>query len=366
MPDFIPGLQLSELFYHEIVKGLLEKHFPGLAYSAGLIGYGSEVIGFDTPQSTDHMWGPRLYLFLGEEEDQSLPAKILTMLADELPYTFKGYSVNFSPPDPTDNGVQWLEPVTSGPVNHLIRSYTLSSFFKEYLNCDPSGEIDSATWLTFSEHRLLTVTAGRLFRDDLGLAAIRQKLAYYPHDIWLYLLAAQWAKISQEEAFVGRCGDVGDEIGSQIIAARIVQSLMRLCFLMEKQYAPYSKWFGSGFARLASAKALTPVLRALLGAPGWPAREQQLATAYTLVAEQHNGLGLIPPLSTGTTDYFGRPYQVLFAGRFAEAIQQAIGSEAVKAIEPYLGSVSQFSDSTDVVDNLKVGDRLKILYRPYR
>ena len=64
MKKFIPGLQLSELFYNEVIKGLIDKKFPNLKYSSALIGHGSEVLGFDTPRSTDHHWGPRVMIFL--------------------------------------------------------------------------------------------------------------------------------------------------------------------------------------------------------------------------------------------------------------------------------------------------------------
>ena len=40
MPNFIPGLKLSELFYQEVVKAILDNHFPNLPHSAALIGYG--------------------------------------------------------------------------------------------------------------------------------------------------------------------------------------------------------------------------------------------------------------------------------------------------------------------------------------
>jgi len=32
---------------------------------------------------------------------------------------------------------------------------------------------------------------------------VRRKFSYYPDDVWLYLLACQWKKISDEEVFVG-------------------------------------------------------------------------------------------------------------------------------------------------------------------
>jgi len=64
MPDFIPGLRLSELFYSEAAKPILDTFFPELSYSAALLGWGSEVLGYDDVQSSDHHWGPRFLLFL--------------------------------------------------------------------------------------------------------------------------------------------------------------------------------------------------------------------------------------------------------------------------------------------------------------
>ena len=60
----LPGLKLSEAFYHEAIRPLLEQHFPGLPHAAALIGSGSEVLGFDDALSTDHHFGPRAMLFL--------------------------------------------------------------------------------------------------------------------------------------------------------------------------------------------------------------------------------------------------------------------------------------------------------------
>lgn len=68
-PPFIKGLQLSELFFEESVRPILVLHFPDLIYSAALPGRGSEVMGFETPQSMDHNWGPGLMLFLMVYED---------------------------------------------------------------------------------------------------------------------------------------------------------------------------------------------------------------------------------------------------------------------------------------------------------
>ena len=66
--EFLPGLTLARDFFSEIVQPLLAEKTPGVPYAAALIGPGSDVLGFDTPVSCDHDWGPRLQLFLPERE----------------------------------------------------------------------------------------------------------------------------------------------------------------------------------------------------------------------------------------------------------------------------------------------------------
>lgn len=52
--QFIPGLQLNEIFYQQVVQSILMTYFPVVRHSATLIGYGSDVLGFDTLISMDH------------------------------------------------------------------------------------------------------------------------------------------------------------------------------------------------------------------------------------------------------------------------------------------------------------------------
>jgi len=70
MNQFMPGLELNRLFYSEVIQPLLAARFPDVVYSAGLIGYGSDVLGYDTAISTDHEWGPRLLIFLRRDSEQ--------------------------------------------------------------------------------------------------------------------------------------------------------------------------------------------------------------------------------------------------------------------------------------------------------
>ncbi|MGB8510666.1 MAG: DUF4037 domain-containing protein [Pyrinomonadaceae bacterium] len=364
MPDFIRGLELSRLFFDEAIKPILAAAFPGLRYSAALIGTGSEVLGFDTEMSADHGWGPRVDLFFTEEDDARLRTPVDDALRQSLPHSFRGHPTSFTAPDPEDNGTQHAEMKNSGPVNHRVDIYTARGFFLGYLGFDIRERLEPADWLTFPEQKLRTITRGEVFHDEAGLQLMRERFAYYPQDVWLYLLAAGWARVGQEEHLMGRAGTVGDEIGSAIIGARLVRDVMRLCFLMERQYAPYPKWFGTAFKQLSCADELSPHLRRALSAADWRERDGALAAAYEVVAVMHNALRITDPLPASARDFFGRPFKVIALHGFAGAINARITDEAVKRIASRrpIGGIDTFSDSTDLVSHTEWRATLRKLY----
>jgi hypothetical protein len=347
---FLPGLELSRRFFREAVEPILDRHFPQLRYGAGRLAHGSDVLGFDTPQSRDHDWGPQVGIFLAEEDySDELADKIKHVMADELPFEVAGYPTHFAlNPDGTDH----MANTTERPLTHKVQPATARRFFNNYLGVDPLkvNGLTAIEWLAIPEQHVRTVVSGGVYRDDLGeLQAARQTLGWYPQDVWLYLLAAQWRRIAQEEAFVGRCGDVGDELGSRVVAARLVREIMRLCFLMERQYAPYSKWFGTAFARLECAPRIAPSLTEALAADNWRDRERALSTAYATVAVMHNALDITEPLPTAVSGFFNRPYQVIHGDVFWQAIQLRISDAEVKRLPRAVGSIAQWVDSTDAI-----------------
>ena len=361
MSTFLGGLRLSGLFYEEAVRPVLQTHLPGLRHSAGLIGYGSEVLGYDSPRSTDHEWGPRLQLFLSQEDHHAHANRIAETLRHELPREFGGYPTHFGEPD--EEGVRLSEEKASGPIDHKVEVHTVGGFFSAWTGFDPFEEWGPGEWLCVPQQRLLEVTAGRVYHDGLGdLQEARAKLSYYPRDVWLYLLAAQWGRVGQQEAFVGRTGEAGDELGSRLVAAGLVRDLMGLCFLMERRYAPYAKWFGTAFSRLRCAPRLGPVLEAVLRAGSWKEREGHLSEAYGIVASMHDALGLTPPLGTGVSRYHERPYLVVHAGRFAAALEGALEDRRVLSVPHKAGSVDQICDSTDVLAHPDTYIRLRAFF----
>jgi hypothetical protein len=345
---FLPGLELCEIFYREGVAPLLD-----VPHAAARVGPGSEVLGFDTARSADHDWGPRLELFL-TGADLGRADALHALLASRLPKQVRGWPTHFEPPGARVATMA----VTTGPVAHRVRITDVASWSVERLGFDATRGVTDADWLATPTQRLAEVVGGAVYHDAGGeLTALRERLAWYPDHLWREVLAAQWTRIAQEEAFVGRAAQVGDERGSRLVAARLVRELMRLAFLLERRYWPYSKWFGTAFARLAVAGALGPALDRVLDAAGFPEREAALVEAYGVIARAHNAAGLTAPVDPAVRSFHGRGFAVLDAQRFAEACRRELTDPWLRGLPP-VGSVDQFADSTDVLSRVEVARRL--------
>jgi hypothetical protein len=326
MPEFVPGLELARGFYAEVVAPLL----GGVTHSAARLGEGSDVLGFDTARSTDHGWGPRLQLFVEPGETDAVAAT----LERRLPENFRGWPVRFG----------WDDVA----VSHHVEIDTVAGWFERRVGLARPMEIGPIDWLATPQQLLLEATAGEVFHDGLGeLNPVRASLAWYPDAVWLWLLACQWQRIGQEEAFVGRTAEVGDELGSRLVAARLARDVIRLCFLLERRYAPYTKWLGSAFARLEAATDVGAALERALDARTFEAREEALADAYEAVAVRHNALGLTDPVEPSVRPFYSRPFRVIGATRFVDACLARVDDPLLRSL-PLIGGIDQFADSTDL------------------
>ncbi|HEX5298487.1 MAG TPA: DUF4037 domain-containing protein [Streptosporangiaceae bacterium] len=199
---FVPGLRLAGEFYAGAVRPVLDQALPGLRYAAALIGAGSEVLGFDSGRSTDHDWGPRLLLFLDDEDAGALAGDVGEVLAGRLPSSFGGYPVRFA--------------VTRDPCGgerHRVEVFGLGGWLTWQLGFDPRPGMTASDWLGVPWQRLAEVTGGAVFEDRTGqLTHVRTALRWYPRDVWCYVLPCQWSRIAEEEAFPGRCAEAGDEL----------------------------------------------------------------------------------------------------------------------------------------------------------
>jgi hypothetical protein len=316
--SFVSGIELSRRFYAEVVRPLL-----GVEHSAALVGPGSEVLGYDTARSSDHDWGPRVLVFTAPSDVDSQRDG----LAGRLPEAFLGYR-------------------TIG-----VTVADAGSWFRGRLGFDPAGGVTVLDWLATPTQLLAEATAGAVYHDGLGaLIARRDRLSWYPDDVWRYVLASQWKRIGEEEHLMGRAGEAGDDLGSAVLAARLVRDVMRLCLLLARRWPPYPKWLGTAFSRLPEAAEIGPALAAALAATDWRGREAGLCAAYRAAAGWTNRLGLAEAVDPAPRPFWDRPFQVLDAQRFTAALLAAVTDPAVRALPP-VGAVDQFVDSTDVLSH---------------
>ena len=364
MPNFIPGLELSRLYYREVVQPILNDHFPGLEHAAALIGPGSEVLDFDTEMSMDHHWYPNVEIFI-QESDKALSSQIHETLRWRLPPTFMNFPLHLEE-IPDEPGVFLMVPKDTPPFEHNIFPQTVGEFKAKHLGWEEDHKLTAADCLSTPSQLLRSITSGAVHHDDFGqLSELRRQLEWYPQDVWLYLMAAGWYRIGEEEHLMPRAGYVGDELGSTLIGSRLVRDIMSLCFLMEKQYAPYPKWFGTAFQQLECAETLHPVLLRALSAKSWQQREFELSAAYHVLAEMHNQLGITKPLPSDVSDFHKRPFKVIHGDRFGDAILNEIKGQEVIRIsrQTKSGGIDMISDNTNFCTDLVTRKAIDQLYQ---
>src|SRR5688572_31969473 len=88
------------------------------------------------------------------------------------------------------------------PQRSTLFPYTtlFRSFVRDYLAFDLARPVEPADWLTFPEQKLRTISAGEVFHDEIGLAAVRARFAYYPRDVWLYLLDRKSTRLNSSHS----------------------------------------------------------------------------------------------------------------------------------------------------------------------
>ncbi|SEE93596.1 DUF4037 domain-containing protein [Jiangella alba] len=331
---FVPGLDLAEAFYREVLAPL-----AGEPHAAALLGEGSEVLGFDTERSTDHEWGPRAQVFVPAGRVEAVRARI----GAGLPAEFRGH--------PT----AWFS-LASGGVDHHVEVTTAAEWLTAALGRPPDG-LDTAAWLALPQQRLLHVTAGRVFRDDLGeLTAARAALAWYPDDVWRWMIAVQWHQVGTTEPLRARCRELGDARGAALLTARLAGLAMELAFLLERRYRPYDKWFGTAFARLDAAAVVGPLLDAALAAPAAAAAgpDDPLLAALAELGRRHDAAAVSVPVGPAAGDFdvgindAVRPYRVSNAGAYARATLDAVADPALRALLP-VGALDQLTHGDDTL-----------------
>ena len=242
------GLELSRAYFEEFGRPMLETKFPELLpfLAAGLLGSGSECLGFDDDVSRDHDFEPGFCLLLpGEDLVDRRSAFLLERAYDKLPREFMGVT----------------RPLL-GPVGGLRRGVIRAGeFFQEKLGA-ADGVLTVAQWLTIPEQSLAEASGGELFLDNLGLVSeIRESVSHFPEEIRRKRLAGQLLLMAQSGQYnYLRCVRHGETAAAQLAAYEFVKSAMSALFLLRGVYQPYYKW---SFRALRQMKGMAPTAELL-------------------------------------------------------------------------------------------------------
>lgn len=263
------GLELSEKYYEAYGRPMLETQFAAILgqTAVGLVGQGSECLGFDDEISMDHDYGPSFCIWLPREVYEQYGVQMQAAY-DALPQDFMGFSGR----------------ITQEQGQGRVGVLCLEDFYAGILGRDivPATKEE---WLVLDEAALATATSGRVFEDRLGrFSAVRDGLLnYYPREVWIRRLVQSLAKAAQSGQYnYARAMKRGERIAAEMALTDFIRESMHVVYLLNRKYAPYDKWMRRGLKELSIGSEIGDMLDLLYTITD-PAAAWESATAQDYI-----------------------------------------------------------------------------------
>ena len=244
------GLELAERYYYAYGKGMVEEKFPELKgrVAAGLVGQGSECLGFDDNISMDHDYGPSFCLWLTRGDSEAYGEAMMEEYR-KLPKSFEGVEGR----QETLHG--------GGRVGVLC----IPDFYYGLLGTEDVPE-DNRAWMRIRETALCTATNGKVFEDPLGeFCRIRNGLLdFYPEDVRIKKITARAAAMAQSGQYnYARAMKRGENVAAKLALAEFTQNAISMVYLLNKRYTPFYKWMHRGMKGLPLLSEIGDILNLL-------------------------------------------------------------------------------------------------------
>ena len=240
----IQAMEMSRRYWQECGLPSLEKNFPQLLphVAAGLLGEGSECLGFDDAISQDHDWGPGFSLWLPEFLYRE-NASALTQWYHSLPRDFMGF------------------PVKNVPGR--VGIFEHHAFFARFVGRIPETSLE---WLQLPEQYLSVATSGEIFYDPSGeFSQLLGILRDSPEQVRRKRIAARCVTMMQSGQYnYGRCLERGDRFAAALALREFVLATASAAFLQNGRWMPFYKWIPRAMADLPRLSGLAPLLAKLL------------------------------------------------------------------------------------------------------
>ena len=291
----ISGMVLARAFWNDCGKPMIATKYPEYQgrIAAGLVGHGSECLGFDDVYSQDHDFGPRFCLWLTDEDYAAIGARLQADYeALDRAFTvdgqgdprFRGHGKAISAADRTDAGNAGIDgngttsasmppeafadtdrtPATPRAQGENRRDgvFRINDFFERLTNYpEAPAQTDYAAWLTLPEATLATATNGRVFADPLGMfSKTRQGFTFMPEDVRVSLISRRLGMMAQAGQYnLPRMLERGDGAAAMLSITQFVDATASLVFLINEPvsvgYLPYYKWRFAALRKLSRRMA---------------------------------------------------------------------------------------------------------------
>ena len=286
---FVPGLELARTLYDEVRPVLAER---GLAHTAALVGP-ARTCWVSTTRRRPTTTGDRgCRCCCPSRTTPSHAADLHEELRHRLPAEIRGWTTRVAA------GGVGRHPRARRRCRDRSRSTTASRssrstrLLRRLLGpVDPRGPMTAADWLVVPQQRLLSLTAGAVFHDDLGLEAVRERLALLP--------ARRLAVPAGRGVDGDRSGPAPRAAGGdgrrrpRVPARHRAACAAPPCSWRSSRSAatrPTTSGSGRRSARLGSTAPLRSALAATLAAPAWADRQRALGRALVELVRRHNAL----------------------------------------------------------------------------
>lgn len=297
----IKGLALSKMYYETHGKPLLEEKYAKYKtrIAAGLIGQGSECMGFDDVYSVDHDYGAGFCLWLSKEDFEQIGEE-LQKDYDRLPKEFLGF--------PARN----TQKTGEGRVGVFQREEFLKQLtgLSKAPNQGKNGakicEEEKEMWRNLQPERLCSVMSGEIFEDVSGVfTEERETFSFYPEEIFLEKLSVSLGRMAQAGQYnyerMRRRNDMG---GMYFSLSQFVHATVETAYLLNRAYMPIYKWKMRGMQNFHTLKELKEKLEQIQSFPcdvngmesrieeicgmiSEELRRQKLSTSYDSFLETH-------------------------------------------------------------------------------
>ncbi len=244
------GIEIARAYYVQHGKAMLEEQFADVTdrIAVGLVGEGSECLGFDDEVSRDHDFDPGFCLWITEEDERAFGFRLECAYA-KLPKEFMG-----------------LKRGRLSPVGGNRRGViTIEEFYSRHLGA-PTAPDTAERWLYTPAASLAAASNGEVFCDPLGIfSSVREQLrSGYPEDIRRKKLAAHTVFMAQAGQYnYARCLARGENGAAQLAVFEFVKHAISAIYLLNNRYEPFYKWAYRGLRELPVLGHIGDALQAL-------------------------------------------------------------------------------------------------------